>query len=62
MIATYQARRWDEARELIAACRALDDSLYDLYDLYDLYRRRVELYSEDPPGTGWDGVFIARSK
>ena len=59
MIAAYQAQRWDEARELIAACRALDDSLDDLYDLY---RRRVELYSEDPPGTGWVGVFIARSK
>ena len=59
MIAAYQGQRWQEAADLIARCRELDDS-FD--DFYDLYQRRVELYRGDSPGPGWDGVFVARAK
>jgi adenylate cyclase len=30
--------------------------------LYDLYEERIEEYKENPPGSDWDGVFIATSK
>jgi len=30
--------------------------------LYDLYEERIGVYKENPPGSDWDGVFIATSK
>ncbi|MEQ9639872.1 MAG: CHASE2 domain-containing protein [Alphaproteobacteria bacterium] len=59
LLAAYRAQEWDAALEHQQTCRSLDDTLDDLYDLY---ARRVREYQADPPGEGWDGVYVARSK
>ncbi len=59
MLAAYRDQRWQEARELMEACSALDPSLNTLYDVY---RDRIGQYEETPPGRNWDGVFIALTK
>ncbi len=59
MLTAYRSQRWQEARELIEACSALDPSLNKLYDVY---RDRIDQYEETPPGRNWDGVFIALTK
>jgi hypothetical protein len=30
--------------------------------LYDVYQTRIRAMKLDPPGPGWDGVFVATSK
>ena len=59
MLAAYRAQRWQEARELVAACQEIEDR-YD--DLYELYRGRILQYEADPPGPDWDGIFVAQTK
>ncbi len=59
MLAAYRKQRWQEARQLMEACAALDPSLNKLYDLY---RDRIGQYERTPPGSNWDGVFIALTK
>ena len=59
MLDAYRSQRWQEARELMEACAALDPSLNKLYDLY---RDRIGRYEQTPPGSNWDGVFIALTK
>jgi class 3 adenylate cyclase len=59
MLEAYRRQRWDEAAGLLAECRALDDRLDDLYDVY---QTRIHAMKLDPPGPGWDGVFVATSK
>ena len=52
-------RRMPEADRLIAGCRALD---HRLEDLYDLYQSRIRAMRQNPPGPGWNGVFVATTK
>jgi len=59
MLASYRNQRWQEARELMEACAALDPSLNQLYDVY---RDRIGQYEQAPPGRNWDGVYIALTK
>lgn len=59
MLAAYRNQRWQEARELMEACSALDPSLNKLYDVY---RDRIGQHEKTPPGRNWDGVFIALTK
>ena len=59
MLAAYRSQRWQEARELMETCAALDPSLNKLYDVY---RDRIGQYERTPPGSNWDGVFIALTK
>ena len=59
MLAAYRNQRWEEARELMEACAALDPSLDKLYDVY---RDRIGQYEKTPPGRNWDGVFFALTK
>jgi class 3 adenylate cyclase len=59
MLAAYRNQRWQEARELMEACAALDPSLNKLYDVY---RDRIGQYERTPPGRNWDGVFVALTK
>ncbi len=59
MLVAYRNQKWQEARDLMAACEALDPSLNKLYDLY---RDRIGQYERTPPGSNWDGVFIALTK
>jgi adenylate cyclase len=59
LLEAYRGQRWDEARTLIAECRALDPRLDDLYAVYEA---RIRAMQQNPPGPGWDGVFVATSK
>lgn len=59
MLGAYRQQDWTKARELLKECRSADGSFGDLYDMYD---ERIEFYSENPPDTEWDGVFVATTK
>ena len=61
MLACYRAQDIDGARAGIAACME-DAEAYDLAGLYEEYGARLDAMVEDPPGPGWDGVFVAKSK
>jgi adenylate cyclase len=57
-VALYQARRWAEATALFEelAAAAPDDGPVALY------RRRARELLVDPPGSDWDGVWVAKMK
>jgi adenylate cyclase len=57
-VALYHARRWEEAMALFdeLAAAAPDDGPIGLY------RRRAYELLEEPPGSDWDGVWIAKTK
>jgi adenylate cyclase len=57
-VALYQSRRWAEATALFEelAAGAPDDGPIALY------RRRARQLLEQPPGSDWSGVWIAREK
>jgi class 3 adenylate cyclase len=59
MLVAYRKQQWQEARDLMEACEALDPSLTKLYDVY---RDRIGQYEQTAPGRNWDGVFIALTK
>ena len=60
MISTYRTQDWEGAKTLLQQCRACANGTLD--ELYMLYEERIAEYSADPPGTDWDGVYIATSK
>ncbi len=63
MIEKYRTQKWEEARQLMAECRVLDDFLVNPLDvLYDMYDERISDYEANPPPEDWDGVFVATSK
>ena len=55
----YRHQRWQDARAQMRVCRSLDDRLADFYDMYE---GRLDNMERNPPGEGWDGVFIALTK
>ncbi|MEX2200319.1 MAG: adenylate/guanylate cyclase domain-containing protein, partial [Dongiaceae bacterium] len=55
----YRGQRWDEAR---AAATAIAASHPELAALCALYRERIDLLEAEPPGPGWDGVYVAAEK
>ena len=59
MIAAYRRQDWAATEQAAADCRAIWPALEGLYDLYE---ERCRFYRENPPGTDWDGVFVATSK
>jgi class 3 adenylate cyclase len=59
LLEAYRQQRWDEADLLVAECRTLD---HRLDDLYDVYQSRVRAMRQNPPGPGWNGVFVATTK
>jgi adenylate cyclase len=59
MLAAYRGREWQEARELVAECRKLNSGLNQLYDLYD---QRLSDFEANPPGSEWEGVYVAETK
>ena len=60
MINTYRAQDWGRAETLLQQCRACTNGKLD--ELYMLYEQRIAEYRADPPGSEWDGVYIATSK
>lgn len=62
-LASYRARRWDDAE---AQADALARDKPSLAGLYALFRTRIAELRTNPPGTGpgegWDGVFVAVDK
>jgi adenylate cyclase len=61
MLAAYRGQNWDEAKTLLAECYE-KGARYNLNELCDLYAARIRAYEAEPPGTDWNGVFIATSK
>lgn len=61
MLTAYRGQRWDEATDKLAGCREIIDG-FNLNGFYDIYAERIEEYKADPPGDGWDGVYVATSK
>ncbi|GAA0588222.1 adenylate/guanylate cyclase domain-containing protein [Caenispirillum bisanense] len=63
MLVAYRAQQWSQTRTLMAELRH-DAAAIGLHldGLYDLYEDRMVAYEADPPGEGWDGVFVATSK
>jgi len=59
MLASYRAQEWSYALAALAECRAADPSLAGLYGLY---AERIDYFLDNPPGKGWDGVFVAETK
>jgi adenylate cyclase len=59
LLAAYRDQRWDEADATVAEGLAATP---ELARLYELYRRRIAVYRAEPPGPGWDGVFVATEK
>ena len=57
-VALYHARQWEEAMALFdeLAAAAPDDGPVGLY------RRRAQELLAEPPGSDWDGVWIAQTK
>jgi len=60
-IASYRAQSWLAARAALDRVRAAGQA-WCLDALYDLYAARLAAFEADPPGSDWDGVFVALSK
>jgi adenylate cyclase len=60
MIEAYLAQDWDKSEQLCKECRALDGG--QMSEFYDVYEERFADYRQKPPGSDWDGVFIATTK
>ena len=62
MLTKYRSQDWDGAQAANDEARAthgpynIDDTFFDLYD------ERIKQGRENPPGEGWDGVFVATTK
>jgi adenylate cyclase len=54
----YRRQHWREAREVFTAlAREEPDCL-----LYSVYLQRIKALEKDPPGDGWDAVFVHTTK
>jgi adenylate cyclase len=62
MIAAYRTQDWKTAREKSALCRKLCEPFYDMNEFYGLYEERIAEFEANPPGPGWNGVYVATSK
>lgn len=65
MFSHYRQQQWREAMEALESCRLIAQAVVGcppLLGLYHLYRVRIEEYVKSPPGSGWNGVTIARGK
>ena len=60
LISEYREQNWGNAKALIVKARASAGDKFD--GLYDLFSSRILEYESNPPGSEWDGVFIATDK
>ncbi len=61
MLGAYRAQRWDEALDMLAACRG-DAGAFQLDGLYDMFEERIRTFRAAPPPPDWDGVHVSSSK
>lgn len=61
MLAAYRAQEWDRAEALLADGEARY-AKFGISGLHALYAGRLHALRANPPGAGWDGVFIATEK
>jgi adenylate cyclase len=61
MLASYRARRWDDAMDALRACRGLQDG-FQLDEIYRLYLARIQSFRDNPPPDDWNGVFAVDTK
>lgn len=54
----YRERKWDAAESRLRRLAEVEPERR----LYALYLERIEAYRASPPESGWDGVFIHRTK
>ena len=54
----YRRQQWGAAARLFTRLLQHEPDCM----LYSMYLKRIELYREDPPGDGWDGVFTHTTK
>ena len=60
LMSEYREQNWGNAKALIVKARASAGDKFD--GLYDLFSSRILEYESNPPGSEWDGVFIATDK
>ena len=60
LISEYREQNWGNAKALVVKARASAGDKFD--GLYDLFSSRILEYESNPPGSEWDGVFIATDK
>jgi adenylate cyclase len=59
LLASYRSQDWDVAEK---SARAMGDAYPELADYYEMLEKRINIYRENPPGSDWDGHYIALSK
>ncbi len=60
-LAAYRGQQWNEAAHCLGAVEAAGEG-FDIAHLFPLFAARLADLSAEPPGPGWDGVYIATSK
>ena len=60
LIFEYRNQNWKKAKTLVSKARNAGGEKFD--GLYDLFDARIEDYKSNPPGSDWDGVFVATDK
>jgi adenylate cyclase len=61
LLVCYRKQDWTGAVQMLERCRA-DCERFDLLGLLETYADRIARLERNPPGAGWDGVFIAETK
>ena len=61
LLACYRAQDWSGAKAALDDCRTKGEPL-GLASLYVLHGQRIARFEAEPPGPGWDGVFVAETK
>jgi adenylate cyclase len=60
MLGAYRRQDWAAAETARGEC--LEIAPERLRGFYALYEARIAEFRNDPPGAGWDGVYVATSK
>ncbi len=60
-LAAYRGQLWNEAAQCLSAVEAAAKG-FGVEGLFPLFAARLADLSAEPPGPGWDGVYVATSK
>ena len=61
VLTRYRAQDWKGALAALAACRA-GKGKFAFEEFADLFAERIELFEQEPPGPGCNGVFALQTK